>query len=99
MDSPVLIDIVAQLPVVGAVVVVIFYFLREMDRRDTVWRSFLNDQNERDEKSSEKLANAIDKLREQVARNTAIMIIHDAAVRGKADSTEDINALVKKILE
>jgi hypothetical protein len=119
--TPELLALLTQSPPIVVVIIAGIYFLREMNKRDSVlmaemgkrdiiWREFIKDISEGQvemisevvqsiKESADGNKMALKQLTDQVARNTATLLLHDATVRGTnpetIGTTED---LVKRIL-
>ncbi len=105
-----MLTVLSQAPPILIVIVFVFYLLRELNRRDTkrdeVWRVFIKDWQvfikdtiDAQQAAMLKISEVISILSEQVAKNTALMLLHDATVRGQNPSTiGTTEEIVEKLL-
>ena len=92
-DIDSLYSVIAQIPIVGFLA---WFVLK----RDNEWRVYLKESNNRQTEAITKFSESIDNLTEQIAKNTATLLLHDATVKGVNPETMGTHKdILNKILD
>jgi len=98
MPSPEVVSVLSQAPIAVILLVAGVYLMKEFGKRDETWRNFFKETAESQHKTMESVSRShqeamngisrqLERLAEQVAKNTAIVVLHDATVRGTNPET------------
>lgn len=59
----------------GFIILAVIYLLREINKRDELWRAFIREQNQEMQRAMEQNANALAGMSKQIERVTTVMLL------------------------
>lgn len=93
MANPDTLGTLLELGNTGFIILAVIYLLREINKRDDLWRGFIKEQNQETQRAMEQNIVALSGMAKQIERVTTVMLL--SAPEDDAERTR----LVKRIFE
>ena len=94
MSDPASLTTLLDLGNTGFIIIAVIYLLREINKRDELWRGFIREQNQEIQQITEQSSQALAEIAQQVERLTAVVLMSS----NPANDEERI-ALVRRMFE